>query len=398
GKFLSQKGDEVTVIAPGEDLRTQGHIPEVRGKWHADSIISGVRGVRPRCLENFRRSIYHRLLFEVLFSVGAIGLSSRSAARPDVIVAAYPPAVLPGIALMIARLRGIPYIFEVRDLMADALVASQYSRNKMFNRIAKAVENMIYRKADHVITVSDGIKKAILRAGIPESKITPVKNGYEPQIFKNPDRSINPRKDFGWGDRFVVIYAGGLTQSYDIPTLLKAAELTRDDREILYAVIGDGEKKQHYLEYCGQKGLRNVQFYKPRPRKMMPHILAAADVGVHLFPDDPLWDYVLGNKPFDYLGSGLPMIYSGRGDTADLVIKARAGFVVHPERPDELAEKIIWLKSHREKARSMGERGMEYVKTHCDRFVLLKPLDAVIQNLLQIYPAGRTGILRIRNR
>ena len=77
------------------------------------------------------------------------------------------------------------------------------------------------------------------------------------------------------------------------------------------------------------------------------------------------------------------MIYSGRGDTADLVIKAGAGFVVHPEKPQELAEKIIWLKEHSEEAQRMGENGKKYVKTHCDRFELLKPMDAVIQEVLR---------------
>lgn len=377
GNYLVRKGYDVTVIAPGIDLRTAKLFPEVEGRLYSDRDIDGVRVLMPWCLENFRKNMPRRLFFEVLFAVASIFLMLK-AKKPDVVIAAYPPAVLPSISLFISKLQKISYIFEIRDLMADALAVNKYSRNKIFNKIAKIIEIYVNRSADHIITVSEGIKKAIMKEGIPSFKITVVKNGYEPQVFKDIDKSIIPRKEFDWKDKFVVVYAGALTQSYDIPTLIKAAELTKDDNQILYAIIGEGERKQSYMDYCSRNKLDNVTFISLKPRKMMPNILSSANVGVHLFPDDPLWDYVLGNKPFDYLGSGLPMIYSGRGDTADLVLDAGAGFVVHPERPNELAEKILWLKKNPEIATKMGQKGKLYVETFCNRFRLLEKLEEVI--------------------
>ena len=377
GLFLSRKGYDVTAIAPGVELRAQKLYPEVKGKLYSDIMDEGVRVLRPWSMENFRSSMPRRFLFECLFAAGA-SLLMFKAGRPDVVIGAYPPAVLPGAGLLISKLRRVPFFFEVRDLMADALEANKYSRSKFFIKAAKFVENTIYKRSDHIITVSDGIKKAIIEKGHSPDKITVVKNGYEPQVFQDPDTSINPREEFGWGDRFVAVYAGGLTQSYDIMTLLKTAETTRDDPEIFYAIIGDGEKKASYQQYCRDKKLDNVQFIDSKPRKMIPTILSAANVGVHLFPDDPLWEYVLGNKPFDYLGSGIPMIYAGRGDTADLVINGNAGFAVTPESPDEFAEKIRWLKDNPDKARQMGENGREYVRSEFDRFKLLEYLEEAI--------------------
>ena len=156
--------------------------------------------------------------------------------------------------------------------------------------------------------------------------------------------------------------------------------LLTENKDILYAIIGEGEKKKQYIDYCNENSLENVQILDSMPRKTMPAILGSANVGVHLFPDDPLWAYVLGNKPFDYLGSGIPMIYSGTGDTADLVLNAKAGFVVHPERPEELVEKILWLKDNQSEAKAMGERGREYVRTNYDRFILLEKFEEVLLN------------------
>lgn len=381
GLHLEKQGYAVTVFAPGVDIRTGKLFPEIKGKLFSDIMVKGVRLIRPRCIQNFRKNFLRRFMFELFFALSVPFLFFKIK-RPDVIIAAYPPAILPSIGLLMAKILHIPYIFEVRDLMADALVANNYSKSSLFNNLAVFIENTIYKKSDHIITVSKGIKKSIASKGIIEEKITPVLNGYEPQVFQNIDYSLNPRKKFGWGNKFVVIYAGGLTQSYDIQTLLSAAELSKDDKEILYVIIGEGEKKKDYIKFCADKNLENVQILDALPRKNMPALLSSANVGVHLFPDNPLWSYVLGNKPFDYLGSGIPMIYSGTGDTAELVLSAEAGFVVHPERPEKLKEKIYWLKENPEESKAMGKRGQKYVIGNYDRFVLLEKLDDVLKLIL----------------
>jgi len=380
GMFLANCGYEVTAFAPGVDLRRETLFPELAGKLYSDNIVDGVRVIRPRCIENFRKSMPRRFLFELIFALSVIPLLLKIKI-PHIIVGAYPPAVLPAIGLLISKILRIPFIFEVRDLMADALVANDYSKSRFFNHGAMFVENFIYKHCDHIVTVSDGIRDIIVKKGIKKSKITPIKNGYEPQVFMDVVYSFKPRNEFGWGERFVVIYAGGLTESYDISTLLKCAELLRDGKDIIFSIIGNGNKKSHYVKLKNQLQLDNVQFLDPRPRKLMPAILSRANVGVHLFPDDPLWGYVLGNKPFDYLGSAIPMIYSGIGDMAKLVRDAGAGFVIHPERPEQLAEKILWLKEHPEDAKMMGKKGQEYVQTHFNRFKLLEGFDKLIRFL-----------------
>lgn len=375
--YLRDHGWDVTVFAPGVNPRHQTILPELEGRLWYHGQEEGIRVIRPRCLQYFRRNIFRRFLYEVFFAFSVLLLFFRIP-RADVIFAAYPPAILPSVGYLLSRCRGSSYIFEVRDLMADAIAVNKYSRFRFFNNFAVVIENFIYRKADHIVTVSDGIKRIIIQKGFPTEKITPVKNGYEPQVFEQADRSFDARSEFGWGDDFVVIYAGGLTQSYDIPTLLNTAKIACNIKGLRFVIIGEGHRKIQYKNFVQKYGLTNIQILDALPRAMMPSILSAANVGIHLFPDNPLWSYVLGNKPFDYLGSGIPMIYSGTGDTAELVINANAGFVVPPENPDLLLEKILWLMQHPEEARAMGERGKTYVETEYNRFKLLKPLDRAL--------------------
>ena len=208
--------------------------------------------------------------------------------------------------------------------------------------------------------------------------ITVNTNGYEPEVFEQAERDWDPRAEFGWGEKFVGVYAGGLTQAYDIPTLLRAAERLVARADIHIAIIGEGDRKAEYKTYVRDRGLQNVQFIDYQPRSKMPAILSAADVGVHLFPDDPLWSYVLGNKTFDYLGSGLPMVYAGTGDTAELIEEAEAGYVVAPEDDRALAEVLQQMADAPGEGRAKGQRGRRYVMMHYNRHALLARLEATL--------------------
>lgn len=377
GRFLAKRGHKVTVLAPGVDLRSGELFQEVRGKLYAESNVDGVRLIRPYSLPHFRRSALHRLSFEVIYAILSTFRALR-VGKVDVIVAAYPPAVTPFFAFLLARILRVQYIFEMRDLMAEALVATGYVKLKLFNRFALMVENYIAEHSEQVICVSRGIKKVLSSRGIDETKITVITNGYEPEVFEYADYSWSPREHYGWNDRFVVVYAGGLTQSYDLPTLLRAAARLKNEKDLLFVIIGEGDRRQEYQDFCRIKSLKNVQFIGYQRRSLMPNFLKSADLGVHLFPDDPLWAYVLGNKTFDYLASGLPMLYAGTGDTADLISEAKAGIVVTPERDEELIDAIMWFKENRTKAEAMGRNGYDFVTTHYNRHKLLERFEKVL--------------------
>lgn len=384
GRFLAQRGHNVTIIAPGVNLRTGKLYPEIRGKLFVELKVEGLKLIRVRNLTDFRKNAIKRISFELIYALLAF-LRSMFIRHLDIIVAAYPPPILPFFGYILSRIRGIPLVFEVRDLMADALSATKYVRSKFIIETAKKLELFIARHCEHIISVSPGIINVMTKKGIKSNKFSLVTNGYEPELFDNIDFSINAREEFGWKNKFVIIYAGGLTQSYDIPTLLRAAKRLRNREEILFVIIGEGDRKSEYITYCRTNKLKNCQFINAQSRDKMPAILSEANVGVHLFPDDPLWSYVLGNKTFDYLASGLPIIYAGRGDTADLIRRAKAGIVVKPEDDEALANAILWLLKNKKQAETMGMKGRIFVKRYYRRDRLLPKFEEVLINVAKKY-------------
>lgn len=390
GRFLAKQGHNVTVFAPGVDLSSGELFPEVRGKLYAEYQEGSLLLIRVYSLPQFRRSAKRRLFFEAIYAILTF-LRSLTIRPLDIVVVAYPPAVMPIFGYLVAKMRRLPLIFEIRDLMADELAATGYVKSSFILRMARGVEQFVVRHSDHIISVSNGIKRFLVSRNVSAAKISVVTNGYEPEVFQAAEYTWNPRDEFGWGDRFVVVYAGALTNAYDIPTLLRCAERLKQYEGILFAIIGEGDRKSTYKEYCATHHLTNCQFIDYQPRRKMPVILSAANVGVHLFPDDPLWAYVLGNKPFDYLGSGLPMVYAGRGDTAQLIEDAKAGYVVQPEDDESLAKVILQLKKNPVKAKTMGERGRDFVVSNYHRAELLGDFEKVLRRVVANEPEPLSG-------
>lgn len=389
GRFLASRGHTVTAFAPGVDLTTGQLFPEVEGRLYSEQDVDGVRLIRTYSLPGFRKSALRRFLFELIYASLA-SLRALWLRGIDVVVVSYPPAVLPVFGLLVAKLRRRPLIFEVRDLMADALEATGYVRSKSFIAFARRAERTVIRFSDHIVSVSPGIRRELVARGVPAEKISVVTNGYEPEPFEGADYSIDARAEYGWGHRFVVIYAGGLTQSYDVPCLLRAAVRLRDQDDMLFVIVGDGERRAEYERFCSAQGLSSCRFLGFQPRKRVPVLLTAADVGVHMFPDHPLWAYVLGNKLFDYFGSRLPVVYAGIGDMADLIRRSGGGFVVPPEDDEQLAAKLLYLRDHPEEARAMGERGRRFVLAHYNRRDLLQAFE---EATIRVH-GRRSGTLR----
>lgn len=359
-RFLTKQGHNVTAFAPGVDQRSEELLPEMHGKLFAEYDIEGVRLIRSYTLSKFRHSAKRRLAYDVVYAV-LVFLRALIIRSLDIVVVSYPPNVMPAFAYLLAKIRRVPLILEMRDLVSDNLKASNYVKSSRFVTVVKRFERFTVNHSDHVIVVSNGMKKVLVSRNFNEVKISVVPLGYEPEAFEAAEYAWNPRDEFGWWDRFVVIFVGTLNLGSDIPTLLKSAERLQQHKDILFAIVGEGEMRSEYQKYCATRGLTNCQFIDYQPRRKIPVILSAANVAVLLLPDDPAWVCILSNKTFDYLGSKLPMIYAGRGDAAELIQEAQAGIVVPPEDDRSFAEAILRLKGNPAEAKAMGERGHSFV-------------------------------------
>jgi glycosyltransferase involved in cell wall biosynthesis len=121
--------------------------------------------------------------------------------------------------------------------------------------------------------------------------------------------------------------------------------------------VGDGAKKNDLQEMARRRDLRNVTFLPFQPRETMDQSYATADVSVIALKRG-LAGVIVPSKTYSVLASGRACIAVVEPDceAADIVERARCGYVVTPGDAASLRLRILELADHRERAADMGCR------------------------------------------
>lgn len=374
GKFLQSRGHEVTVVTSSTHYMTgatgTSGFPE-----EAFSENLSVRKVSTP-VKNPRRSKWHRILHDSLFSAKQAVQAFKLAKETDLILSASPPILTPFTAIFIARWRRIKHVFEVRDILSEGLRSARIIRQKSFIKLIEELEEYCFRKAHGLIAVTPGIERIIVKKGIPPQKVKLITNGVEDELYATLSDRSEVRKNWKIpGSKFVVFFSGTLSTFSNVGLLLEAAKLLKNHEHILFIIAGDGQKRADYEKFSHDNELNNVLFLGAQPRQQIPDLCVMANVCVHMFKEGPFWDIFLSNKIFDYMGAGRAVIYAGGGDSAKLIRDANGGLVVRPEDASALKDSILQSYNDPAAIRKMGENARAYVLRNYSRRNLLSRME-----------------------
>lgn len=320
-------GHAVTVLACTSHYSNLGHAPQRRLLRRV--TIDGVKVVSIRVSYAQRMSVIGRLrsFFSFMLWASVVGVLT---ARHDVVFASSTPLTVGVPALLISRLRGTPFVFEIRDLWPQAPVEMGALRNPAAIALARWAERLFYRTAESVVALSPGMADGVLAAGTPRERVTMIPNACDIDLFGAAD-GAGVREQLGLtADDTLVIHAGNLGPSNDGPWLLDVAaawrEAGRDDLHLL--LLGEGSDRAALERRVAADGLSHVHFAGPVSRAETARYVAAADIGIVSFADVPVLATNSPNKFFDYLAAGKPALVNTDGWTAELVADTGAGLAL----------------------------------------------------------------------
>lgn len=364
--FGRLEGWEAVILASNRNLLTR-------------TVAARGEGVRSVWTTPYSPGGASRILNWASYAVTAFVAGLR---HPTDLVYASSPHLLAGLAGWgLARLKRVPLVIEVRDLWPQVLVdmAQLDVRSPLF-RLLKWLERFLYRQADAVVILAEGNRGAVVADGADANRVVFLPNSAEPSDFDvHEDRSVL-RARFGM-EGLVFLYAGAHGQANGLDLVLAAAaELQTTHPDIRFWLVGDGLVKQQLVEDASRRGLHNVVFRDPVAKQDMPALLAAADVGLHVLADVPLFRHgVSPNKLFDYMAAGRPVLTNTPGDVADLVATAGSGLAVEP---NELAQGASALAATDEGERAAkGAAGRSFMETHRSRTVICRDLEALLDRV-----------------
>lgn len=379
---LVQRGYQVTVLTTVPNHPT-GIVPrEYRGHLVQEEMRKGVRVVRVWSYVSPNKGFFRRILAQFAFAVLSPLLGWKRVGRPDLIIVGSPPLFDAFAGRLLAWLKRCPFIFTVADIWPESAVQLGMLRQRSFIRLAEWLEWSTYQRAGRVWVVTEGIRRTLLARGLSPEKMFLLTNGVDTQVFK-PLPQAQARAEFGFTQRFIVLYAGTHGIAQGLTTVLDAAQLLQDRTDIHVVLAGDGAEKANLMASAQQRGLTNITFLESQPHARMPQLLAACDVCLVPLRKVQLFEGALPSKMYEAMACARPIILGVEGEARQLLEQeARCAIAVEPENANALASAILHLYETPDEIAQLGQRGRAFVEARFDREQLVTTLETHMMSLL----------------
>lgn len=380
-------GHEVTVVTCAPNHPSGRVYAGYRNRpWQVEHV-DGIRIVRLWTYLAANEGVLRRVANYTSYMLVAV-LAGPFLPRPDVVVSTSPQFFCGLAGYLVSRVRRVPWVLEIRDLWPDSIVAVGALRRGWVVRLCERIEAWTYRKADRIVPVTDSFRHHIEKRGAAAHKITVVKNGVDLERFSRPRRDPGLARELGLKGSFTAAYFGTHGMAHALDSVLRAAELLRDDPRIVFLLVGDGAERRRLLTMKERLGLTNVVMLEQQPKERMPALWGLTDAALVLLRKAQLFETVIPSKIFEAMGAGRPIVLGVEGESRGIIEGAGCGIPVEPENPEQLAVAVRQLAERPELARAMGAKGRACVEREYDRRVLAARFAGVLGELVR-GPVGR---------
>lgn len=378
-----------------------GELPEeYRGRVLAREVFDAVNVVRTWIYATPNKKIVRRSLAYVSYALSAVSLGQWFAPAPDVVVATSPPILVALAGFLIARLRGAPFVFEVRDLWPESIVAvGALPEGHRAVAAMRSLEEFLYREADRIVVVTESFRERLRDRGVPEGKISVVTNGVDLERFSPaaegnaPDADAELREELGLAPEHVVCsYVGTLGMAHGLHAVLDVAARARAAEPALrFLFVGEGAEKSKLEARARDEGLDNVVFLGQQRRDRMPSLYRISDVCLVPLRKSELFTTVIPSKMFEIMAMERPLVISVDGEARRIVERSGGGLFAPPEDVDAMLEAIRSLARSPALREEMGRAGRSFVEREYDRDALAGRYLEVLAEVAGAPAAARQG-------
>jgi len=342
-------GHKVTVVTCAPNFPKGKVFDGYRNRAWQTEEMDGIRVIRVWSYITANEGFVKRILDYQSFMVTAT-LASPFVRGVDVVVGTSPQFFTACAAYVVAGMKRVPWVFELRDLWPESIRAvGAMKESKALDWLEK-LELFLYRKANAVVSVTNAFRDNLIGRGIDADKIQVVTNGVDISRFNPREKDAELVRELGLDGKFVAGYIGTHGMAHALETLLEAAAKLKarpDGDRYRILLLGDGARKADLIAQAKAMGLDNVLFVDSVSKDQVVRYWSLLDVSIIHLRKTELFTTVIPSKLFECMGMGIPVLHGVAGESAGIVEKEGAGIVFEPENADALCDGLARLAEDR---------------------------------------------------
>ena len=335
------------------------------GLWRVEKTnwgsITRVQPFAGKTKSNLLRRAVGFILFSYLVGLRAL-FAGKVWRRVDGVLAMSPPLTLGLIGWHTKLFRGGKLVFNIQDIFPDAAIETGAITNKKIISFASWLERTSYKCSDSVVLLSDDLANNV-QSKLEQKfhkRVKVIPNFVDTRAITPMSRMTKYRTELRIDDALVVMYAGNVGFSQSLEMLVSAA---RELPQLIFVINGEGTARESLKKSA--HGLSNVRFGDYQDVSRLSEVLATGDI--HVVPlKRGLGSVSVPSKTYSILASGRPVLAAVDLDTEvpRILAAADAGVCVEPDNSAAFISALRAMTLDPKTLSEMGERGRKWVENH----------------------------------
>ena len=365
---MTEKGYNVKIICPtptrGIDEETRKKYKKIKHEIKNGGKVEVIRFYAPG---EGRSAILRAIRY---FWCNIRTLCIAKSVDADIIFSNSTPPTQGFISGMIAKKKGVPFLYSLQDIFPDSLVSTGLTKENSFIwKIGRFIERRTYLRADKIITISDSMEKNILAKGVPAIKTAVIPNWVDVEkirpVAKENNRLVSQLELSD--DVFTVVYAGNMGESQGVDIIVDTAK-EFSGKNIRFLLFGSGSEYNRIKERVKTENIENVVVKGLLPFDRISEVYSVGDLAL-ITCKAGVGRTGLPSKAGSIMACNTPIVasFDTDSDLAELLEKSGAGVCVEPENTELLKKEIEKRYSEWRSGEKTDFNSRDYVKRNLSK-------------------------------
>jgi len=284
----------------------------------------------------------------------------------DLVIYFTPPITLAPVVKYIRKRDKCRSYLILRDIFPQGIRDLGLLNNKLLFNHFRRKEKQLYNLSNYIGCMSDGNIRYVLQHNNVEENKLEILHNWEKITYDNELLSVNYRKKYELGDKFVAAFGGNIGLPQELEFLLELAKEYKERDDIVFLIVGKGAEKQRMINIVESEKLPNVVIKDMMQRDEYDSLLKQCNVGLinlnrkFTIPNIP-------SKTAAYFKASIPILASTDKNTdyKDLLLKeARAGLWSETGDLKTYKNNFEKLFKSKELREELGNNGRKYFENN----------------------------------